>query len=448
MPSWGGMVNGLLTLRGAWHKVVEDPILKFYVVAVTAYGMATFEGPMLSVRSVNGLAHYTDWVIAHVHTGALGWNGLLTFGMVYWLLPRVLRTRLHSTKLAEAHFWLATFGMIFYAAAIYSAGLTQGLMWRAFDETGRLQFPDFVETTMKLMPMYLMRVVGGGLYIVGMFLFGWNILMTWRSRAESLEEPWVEAAPLARPAAPEPAPAAAGGAWARFRAARWHRRWEGLPATFTVWVVVAVVVASLFEIVPTFLIRSNVPTIASVKPYTPLELAGRDLYIREGCFNCHSQMIRPFRFETERYGDYSKPGEFVYDHPFLWGSRRIGPDLAREGGKYNDLWHVRHMEAPRSITPRSIMPAYPGLLSARLDFPAIQKRVDAMAMLGVPYGDAVQHAPDLAREQARAIGANIVAQGGPPGLEDKEIVAIVAYLQRLGTDARGSVAASSAAGGQ
>jgi cytochrome c oxidase cbb3-type subunit I/II len=434
MPSWGGMINGLLTLRGAWHKVVEDPILKFYVVAVTAYGMATFEGPALSIKNINALAHYTDWIIAHVHTGALGWNGFLTFGMIYWLLPRLLHTQLHSKKLAEAHFWLATFGMIFYAAAIYSAGLTQGLMWRAFDETGRLQFPDFIETTMRLMPMYWMRALGGSLYLLGVLLMGYNIVMTWRRRAASLEDTVAQAPALPR-AYTEPA--ATGSAWARFVGLGWHRRWEGLPLVFTVWTTVAVIVASLFEIIPTFLIRSNVPTIASVKPYTPLELAGRDLYIREGCFNCHSQMIRPFRHETERYGEYSKPGESVYEHPFLWGSRRIGPDLAREGGKRPDLWHLQHMERPKSIVASSIMPPYPHMLSTALDFDGIQRKVDAMAMLGVPYGEAVQRAPELAREQARELAARLVEQGGPPGLEDKEIVAMIAYLQRLGRDVQG-----------
>jgi cytochrome c oxidase cbb3-type subunit I/II len=441
MPSWGGMINGLLTLRGAWHRVAEDPILKFFVVAVTAYGMATFEGPMLSVKSVNALAHYTDWVIAHVHTGALGWNGFLTFGMIYWLLPRLFQTRLHSVKLAEVHFWLATFGILLYATSIYSAGLTQGLMWRAFDETGRLQFPDFVETTMKLMPMYWGRALGGGLYVAGMVLFGWNILRTWQARPRTYDEPVIQAAPLPREfheppgAGYAPGSAVPGSVWGRFTGMGWHRRWEGLPLLFSVMVVVAVVVASLFEMLPTFLIRSNVPTIAAVKPWTPLELAGRDLYIREGCFNCHSQMIRPLRHETERYGEYSKPGEFVYDHPFLWGSRRIGPDLAREGGKYPDLWHVRHMENPRAMAPQSIMPAYPHLARDPLDFAAIQKRVDAMAMLGVPYGEAVNAAPSLARAQAAEVAARIVAQGGPGGLADREIVALVAYLQRLGTDA-------------
>jgi len=199
--------------------------------------------------------------------------------------------------------------------------------------------------------------------------------------------------------------------------------------------VIAVVVASLFEIVPLFLIRSNVPTIAAVKPYTPLELAGRDIYIAEGCNNCHSQMVRPIRAETVRYGEYAKPGEFVYDHPFLWGSRRIGPDLQRVGGKYPHLWHVRHMQDPPSITPQSIMPPYPWLLTAAIDYDAVARGVAAQVTLGVPYtADEVARAADLARAQARQIAGQVKAQGGPDGLADRQIVALIAYLQRLGTD--------------
>jgi cytochrome c oxidase cbb3-type subunit I/II len=283
--------------------------------------------------------------------------------------------------------------------------------------------------------MYWMRVVGGSLYIVGMLMFGWNIWMTWRRRPAVYDVPVVEAAPLARRYVPDAAPAPVpAGAWARFAKAGWHRKWERMPMLFTVLTTLAVIVASLFEILPTFLIKSNVPTIASVKPYTPLELAGRDMYIAEGCFNCHSQMVRPFRYETERFGEYSKPGESVYEHPFLWGSRRIGPDLARQGGKYPDLWHVRHFEDPRAVTANSIMPAYRHFMTKTIDFEAIQSRVDAMMMVGVPYGDAVNRAPQMAREQAAKIAASIVEQGGPAGLEDKQIVAMVAYMQRLGRD--------------
>ena len=215
-----------------------------------------------------------------------------------------------------------------------------------------------------------------------------------------------------------------------------HRVWERKPLKFSLYVLVAVAVASLFEIIPTFLIKSNVPSIASVQPYTPLELAGRDIYLAEGCYNCHSQMIRPIWAETKRYGEYSKAGEFVYDHPFQWGSRRIGPDLAREGGRQSHDWQVRHLQDPRQLIPQSIMPAYAHLLEQDLDFDAIQGRVDAMAMLGVPYGEAVKagRAAAIARAQAEEISDQLVKQGGYPGLAGKKVIALVAYLQRLGTD--------------
>jgi cytochrome c oxidase cbb3-type subunit I/II len=221
----------------------------------------------------------------------------------------------------------------------------------------------------------------------------------------------------------------------RFSRTYWHRKWERLPLTLTVAVTVAVIVASLFEIVPTFLIKSNVPTIATVTPYSPLELAGRDIYLSEGCYNCHSQMIRPIRAETERYGEYSKAGEFVFDHPFQWGSRRIGPDLHRVGNKYPHLWHVRHMDDPRAITAGSIMPAYPWMLTTELDFDRIPATTRAHQTIGVPYTDEdIAASVSNAREQAGAIAAGIAKEGGPNGLEDKQIVALIAYLQRLGTD--------------
>ncbi len=451
MPSWGGMINGLLTLRGAWNKVAQDPILKFFVVGVTFYGMSTFEGPMLSIKSVNSLSHYTDWTIAHVHAGALGWNGFLAFGMMYWLLPRLFQTKLYSQKLMAAHFWIATIGIVMYILPIYVAGVTQGLMWRAFDESGRLSYPDFVETVVAIMPMYWIRVLGGTLYLAGALLAAVNYFKTWQTRPAKYEEPEYQAAPLHAVAYEDP-PApdsrlsgviSVGHKGDVFMQAAWHRRWERLPLKFTLFVIVAVGIASLFEIIPTFLIKSNVPTIASVQPYTPLELAGRDIYISEGCYNCHSQMIRPIYAETKRYGEYSKPGEFVYDHPFQWGSRRIGPDLAREGGKQSHLWHVLHFQDPRQVSPKSIMPAYPHLISQGLDFEAIQAKVDAMAVLGVPYGEAVKDgkAIEIAKAQATQIAADLKVQAGgtmpagiPADVEKNKIIALIAYLQRLGVD--------------
>ena len=441
MPSWGGMINGLLTLRGAWNRVAEDPVLKFFVVGLTFYGMSTFEGPMLSVKSVNALSHYTDWNIAHVHGGALGWVGFMTFGMIYWLAPRIFQSPLHSKKLATTHFWIATIGIVLYVLAMWVAGITQGLMWRAFDDTGHLQYPDFLETVTRLVPMYWVRALGGSLYIAGVLVGAYNLYKTWRARPARYDDVEVAVPPMVRAVAAEIAPAAAPLERAAEPPAHWHRRWEGLPTLFTTLTAVAVIVASAFEIVPTFLIGDNVPRIKTVKPYTPLELYGRDIYLREGCYNCHSQMIRPFIDETVRYGqngkpaEYSKPGEFVYDHPFQWGSKRTGPDLAREGGRRDELWHLRHFENPRSTSMGSVMPSYPHLLDNDTPWDVIQSRVDAMAMLNVPYGaDALDHAAALAHQQADQVAKALVTNGGPKGMENKEVIALIAYMQRLGRD--------------
>ncbi|MBA2664733.1 MAG: cytochrome-c oxidase, cbb3-type subunit I [Bradymonadaceae bacterium] len=439
MPSWGGMINGLFTLRGAWHKLRDEPVLKFFVVGITFYGMATFEGPMMSIKTVNALSHYTDWTVAHVHAGALGWNGFMTFGMIYWLIPRLWKTKLWSTRLANTHFWLGTIGILLYIIAMYSAGITQGLMWRAFDETGRLMYPDFMETVVAIMPMYWVRVLGGSLYFFSATLCGVNLFMTARSAPKDLSDPVVQ---VARPAWRDRQVMASTvnydealfGLQDKLKHG-WHRLLEGWPAVFSVLVLVAISVGSIVEIVPMLLVRNNVPTIATVMPYSPLELEGRDIYIKEGCVSCHTQMIRPLRSEIERYGEYSKAGEGIYDRPHLWGSKRTGPDLARLGGKYPHLWHVRHMEDPRSTSPSSIMPSYPWLLTKSLDLGSTQKKLEVMMMLGVPYTiDQADQAIDLAQAQALEIAREIAEQGGPEGLEDKEIVALIAYMQRLGID--------------
>lgn len=445
MPSWGGMINGLLTLRGAWHKVAADPILKFYVVGVTFYGMSTFEGPMLSIKSINALSHYTDWTIAHVHAGALGWNGFMSFGMLYWLLPRIFQTKMWSTKLVSLHFWVGTIGILLYIIPIYAAGLMQGLMWRAIDETGHLMYPDFVETTQSIVPLWWLRVLGGVLYVAGVGMLCYNALMTWTTRPAKYETPVLSAPRLARVYdAPVVLPANElanapvlefGKKLNMWSKMTWHRRWERLPVKFTVLVTLAVVVATLFEVIPTFLIRTNIPTIATVKPYTPLELAGRQIYVSEGCYNCHSQQIRPMVAETKRYGEYSKPGEFIYDHPFQWGSRRIGPDLAREGGRQSSFWHWTHFENPELISPGSVMPAYGHLLTADLKFSAIQPLVKASSFLGAEYGEEeMTDAEAHARKQAEAVAADVVKQGGPAGMQEKQAIALIAYLQRIGTD--------------
>ncbi|MEM8890752.1 MAG: cytochrome-c oxidase, cbb3-type subunit I, partial [Bacteroidota bacterium] len=373
-PSWGGMLNGLLTLRGAWDKVRTDPVLKFMVVAVTAYGMATFEGPLLSIKTFNAITHFTDWTIGHVHVGTLGWNGFLTFGVLYWLFPRMWRTKLHSVKLANFHFWIGTLGIFFYCVPLYWAGLTQSLMWKEFDGDGFLVYKNFLETVVQILPMYWMRALGGTLYIIGVFVMIYNLILTSR-KGEFLANEEVEAAPLAKEEKSE-------------KKEYWHKRIERKPAQMLFWALILILIGGIVEMVPTFMVQSNVPTIASVQPYTPLELEGRDLYIREGCYTCHSQMVRPFRSESERYGEYSKAGEFVYDHPFQWGSKRTGPDLAREGTpklKKSDAWHYQHMLDPRSTSAGSIMPSYEWLIENRLDLSMTADKIEAMQTLGVPY---------------------------------------------------------------
>jgi cytochrome c oxidase cbb3-type subunit I/II len=421
-PSWGGMINGLLTLRGAWDKVREDVILKFMVVAVTAYGMSTFEGPMLSLKSINAVAHFTDWIIAHVHIGGLGWNGMLTFGILYWLIPRIYKTELYSKKWANAHFWLATLGILFYAIPMYWAGFQQAEMWKDFTGSGQLKY-QFLETVTYMRPFYAMRSIGGVLYLTGAILAMVNIFKTIGKGTlvanEEAQAPALEST------------------FTKHAGEHWHRWIERKPTPMLIMALLVILIGGLVELVPTFLVKSNVPTISSVQPYTPLELQGRDIYIREGCYTCHSQMIRPFRSETERYGEYSKAGEFVYDHPFQWGSKRTGPDLAREGTgnlKKSNAWHFNHLDEPSAISTGSVMPAYSFLIDDNLDTATTASKINAMRTLGVPYAiDFADKANQDLMKQASAISVDLKKEGIEVA-PNKEIIALIAYLQRLGTD--------------
>jgi cytochrome c oxidase cbb3-type subunit I/II len=382
--------------------------------------MATFEGPTLSLKNVNAIAHFTDWIIAHVHVGALGWNGFLTFGILYWLVPKLWKTNLYSKKLANFHFWIGFLGIVFYVFSMWFSGITQSLMWKQFTPLGVLQYPNFLETVLQIVPMYIIRMIGGSLYFVGVIVMVYNLVKTAKQGSFAKEEQ-AEAPALEKFKDP-------------LKRGVIHRWLEGKPAIFIVLTLVVVLLASVFEFVPMFLIKSNIPTIASVKPYTPLELQGRDIYIREACNSCHSQLVRPFRSETERYGEYSKAGEYVYDHPFLWGSKRTGPDLHRIGGKYPNLWHYLHMENPSSMSPGSLMPSYPWLHSNDLDISTTEAKINVMRSIGVPYPEGYEEmANDDLQNQAQQIAADL-QNSGAPAEPDKEIIALIAYLQRLGTD--------------
>jgi cytochrome c oxidase cbb3-type subunit I/II len=472
-PSWGGMLNGLLTLRGGWNQLRTDPVLKFFAAGVTFYGMATFEGPLLSIKSVSSLAHYTDWIIGHVHAGALGWNGFMAAGMFYWMIPKLYGKELHSKRMADVHFWLGTFGILLYVISMWVSGVTQGLMWRALNPDGSLMYPTFVETLMALRPMYWMRLIGGTLYLCGMLMMAYNLARTMIGTKPVVTEVWVVApvrtpelawakVVFAKPVVLTAVVLAVAGvgmvanmfasplfmliafaigvfgaigiqAAKRAGAPAWHRILEGRALIFTVFATIAVLAGGIAELVPALIVKpAEAASKTDIRPYRPLEVEGRDVYIREGCYTCHSQMIRPMRFETLRYGEASTLADSAFDHPFQWGSKRTGPDLAREGGKYPNLWHYRHMTDPRAITAGSNMPPYAHLASEKVDLTRTNEKLHALNTVGVPYSNAdVAGAEADAREQGAAIVKDLATEGVTVE-PDTQMVALISYLQRLG----------------
>lgn len=425
-PSWGGMINGLLTLRGSWDKVRDRADLKFIVIALTAYGMSTLEGPMMSLKSVNAISHFTDWTIAHTHIAGMGWNAGLIFGMFYWLVPRIFKTKLFSNKLANTHFWVATLGILMFAIPLYWAGITQWLMLREYTPAGILAYPNFLETTVQILPMYMFRIVGGTLFFVGMLMFVYNMIKTVKS-GQFVADEKAEA-----PALVNTQPRSATNETI-------HRWLERRGVRFSIVVFVALIIGGAVEIIPMLKVESNIPKIETVKPYTPLELAGRDIYVANGCYNCHSQQVRPLRWETERYGEYSKIGEFVYDYPFQWGSRRTGPDLARAGyvgsSTYKTaIWHYNHFVKPKEMNPQTIMPAYPWFAEKDVNLDGLAPKIRVMQTLGVPYpeGYAEEARADYLK-QAEEIAAELKASGVDVE-PTKELIAMIAYLHKLGRD--------------
>lgn len=482
-PSWAGMLNGLLTLRGAWDKLLTDPVVKFFAAAVTFYGMATFEGPLLSIKAVNALSHYTDWTVGHVHSGTLGWNGFLAAGMFYWLAPRLWNTKLYSTSLANAHFWLGMVGILLYVASMWVAGITQGLMLSATTEGGTvLQYPNFLDTLQAIRPVMLFRAIGGGLYLLGFLLMVFNIWKT--ARGGNAVNGSIEIA------ADEVDHGADDGkrffaflnapviysmlivtfllvtifgdgsvfifgmlmtiffsvaAIAHFELSKdewtvWYAKLLDHGFAFSVLTIIAAAIGGAIQIIPTVTVQraDNIEGRIQI-PYTPLELAGRDIYVAEGCYNCHSQMIRTLVPDVMRYGDngqgggYSHLGEFVYDFPYQWGSKRTGPDLQREGGFRSDDWHYWHMLDPRDVSPGSNMPSYPWLFTKDTKVSQLPKKIRVMRMLGVPYPIDISEEEIQAQvdEQAAEIVERLAEKGAFVEPE-KEIVALIAYLQKLG----------------
>jgi len=505
-PSWGGMLNGLLTLRGAWDKLRTDPVIKFFAAGITFYGMATFEGPLLSIRAVNALSHYTDWGIGHVHSAALGWNGFMAAGMFYWLAPRLWKTQLWSKGLANMHFWIGTVGILIYVAAMWAAGIMQGLMLGEINKGGTTLKYEFIETLESIQIFYILRSIGGMLYLLGFILCAYNIWKTARSgkahdetvqiavleRNKKDSMAWGEAffndplayiflgiattilwfflPPHADKAALVVTILLGIKAFMAFKASKekwtnWHERIVENYLPFSLLVFVAVAIGGSAQIIPSLIVNREKNIEGRLQDlYTPLELAGRDLYVSEGCYNCHSQMIRTLVPDVMRYGragvadDYSHLGESLFDHPYQWGSKRTGPDLAREGGpmavgakymrvgKRGNDWHFNHFLNPRQTSPGSNMPNYPWLFENPADVKALPNKIAVQSRLGVPWPPMSQHdIRDLAESQGQEIAASLVAakvylpdrpdlQGDAlrNHLAKSQVVALIAYIQKLG----------------
>jgi cytochrome c oxidase cbb3-type subunit I/II len=484
-PSWGGMLNGLLTLRGAWGKLRTDPVIKFFAAGVTFYGMSTFEGPLLSIRAVNQLSHYTDWTIGHVHSGTLGWNGFMAAGMIYWLVPRLWNTKLHRESWANMHFWLGLVGILFYVGAMWISGITQGLMLGQVTDEGTPKYR-FLETLDAIRPMMLFRAIGGTLYLSSFLLMVVNVWLSVRGKApvngrvEVVVEGvpadqrmgWFQGAIANPPVLWALAGIAAFTSWfmARdnqlvavpslivglivavltvksFKAhqsewSAWHEKLLHNWVPFTTLAFIAVAIGGAVQILPTVILnRAKNVEDRLQQLYTPLELAGRDIYVSEGCYNCHSQQIRTLAPDVMRYGDWSRLGESIFDHPFQWGSKRTGPDLAREGtgvNKKDNLWHYQHLVDPRQISQGSNMPSYHWLEKKKTDLKALPGKIAVQVKLGVPYKamtkDEIQQS---ALEQGMTIAKDLKDRGAFVDPES-QMVAVIAYLQKLGhyTDQR------------
>jgi cytochrome c oxidase cbb3-type subunit I/II len=504
-PSWAGMLNGLLTLRGAWDKLRTDPVIKFFAVAVTFYGMATFEGPLLSIRAVNALSHYTDWTVGHVHSGALGWNGFMAAGMFYWLAPRLWKTKLWSTTLANMHFWTGLVGILLYVSSMWVAGIMQGLMLSETNPGGASLKYDFVETLRQINILYILRSFGGTLYLLGFIACGINIFMTARSgkatddtvEVKLLERTQKDKMSIGEALSKDPVIYAVLGiafmilwfllpphadkaalivvlilglkGYGVFKkdSKSWGDYFDRLLENylpFTVLIFFAVAIGGIVQIIPSLLINQSANIEERIQvPYTPLELEGRDIYVSEGCYNCHSQMIRTLVPDVMRYGPtqeqgYSRMGESLYDYPHQWGSKRTGPDLAREGGKLimgsdsvrvgrrDNLWHFNHLWDPRQTSPGSNMPSYPFLFEKKADLKSLPKRIAVQVTLGVPWPAMDKHEIEQsARDQAMKISESLIKAGAylpnrtelqedelMRHLAETQAVALIAYLQKIG----------------
>ncbi|MCY2986072.1 MAG: cbb3-type cytochrome c oxidase subunit I [Planctomycetota bacterium] len=455
MPCWAGVVNGLCTLTGSWQKVKELYALRFMIVGLVIYGFTSLESSLLSVKGLEAIVHYTDWEIAHSQAVQLGWIGFMTFGMIYWLLPRLYAMRDALSGLSQLHFWLAAVGLLLIVVPGYLGGAVQAQKWSQLSELGRLQY-SFIESLEAVLPFWWVRVFGFAVYLLGLFTLGINVLsalilgasgnetnaLPGLSRGnDDLESPAISSTLVGKPVLEL---ALKIDLWSKLE---WHRKLERQPVRFLLLIGSSICLLSFMQLFPILALKSPVREIASVQPYTPLELVGRDIYISQGCQNCHSQTVRPLVHESQMYGAVSEGGEFAYDRPVQWGNRRIGPDLARKGGGVqSSFWHWRHLENPPVMTPKTVMPAFSFLHESKLKFSDLGKKIAVLSELGTPYDMRLEDGQSLeskfedqAKKQAEVIASEIIGQGGPVAhkgtlIKDTSAIALIAYIQRLGTD--------------
>ena len=437
LPSASGVFNLAATLRdGRPGEASSEPARPFLVAALFFFAVAAIEDPVLALRRVSAAVGSTDWVEGHQELLLLGWGAFVVFAGSYWLAPRILHAPLHSPALARAHFWLATLGVLTSAAALRFSGAAQAGVLGALSPEGHLLHPEFTDAVTRVEGHRLLHVAGLGLFLAGALVGAWNLLRTWAARPSAYPATPVTEPPLEPMAAAEAAPAPPAGAvldWGRslqvFCTLWWHRRLERQPVRLAGWIVLAAGAVAAIQLGP--LLRAEPGPRAAL---SPLEAYGRSVYEREGCATCHTQAVRPLLADTKRYGAISAPEEPVEGGPALWGARRVGPDLAREGGRRSTRWQVLHLDDPRAVSPGSAMPSYRHLLERPRDLPRLVHRSGHLKLPAVAAEGAAAQAAALTAEFEAQNGAPLVrpGAGAPVDLEGSDAIALVAYLQQLG----------------
>ncbi|MEL6108988.1 MAG: cbb3-type cytochrome c oxidase subunit I, partial [Planctomycetota bacterium] len=378
MPQWGGVLNGWFSFRGVWKRIASEPSLAFLFVGVICFALLTLQETLSNLRSIAAVTQFTDWTAAQREVLVYGFNGMMAMGVIYWMMPRILNSEVRSKGIAKVHFVLALLSLVLIAAPLYVASVLQGQMWMGLDSSGQLAHPEFVESLGYSKFFWRLSMIGLGVFGIGLLLQISNFVLTWIAAATEVdcseyETQNVTEKSVEHASALEGAPVLALAVGIdRMSTFEWHRSWERNPFRMCLIVLVCLGGSSLLLLGPSILFAEASPTPTS-QPYTALELAGREIYHREGCYSCHSQTVRPLVAETKRYGEYSLAGQFAFDRPVLWGSQRIGPDLASEGGARLSYWHWQHLLDPRFEEKESVMPSFEHLFHERLDFDAIAK---------------------------------------------------------------------------